>query len=169
MSKTLIVRAEQPGENEPSSVTRPRPKFNKADFGASPAEAYVERRPQVIDEDFFWEGLDRGAILIQQCADCTAVRHPPAPMCSKCQSLKWQPVALSGKGRIFSWIVSKHPSRPDEAERTVLLVEMDEGVRMVGNLLDTGNARIGAPVRAVFRDDEGQRLLTFETEALPDA
>ena len=115
----------------------------------------------MTDEDFFWAGLDRGEILVQRCVDCGVIRHPPAPMCSKCNSLAWKPTALSGEGRIFSWIVSKHPSHPDEAGRTVVLVAMDEGVRMVGNLVGSGGAGIGAPVRAVFLEG-APRLLTFE-------
>src|ERR1700704_5106076 len=102
------------------------------------------------DEDFFWEGVDQGKLLAQRCGECGTVRHPPAPMCARCQSVKWTSETLSGRGRVYAWLISKHPSLPDSAPRTAALIDLDEGIRMVSNIVDGGSVEIGAPVELVF-------------------
>jgi hypothetical protein len=61
-------------------------------------------------------------------------------MCRQCGSTAWETQAASGRGRIYSWIVSQYPSDADgaggKAARIVVLVELDEGVRVVANLVD---------------------------------
>jgi uncharacterized OB-fold protein len=113
------------------------------------------------DEDFFWQGVDKGRLLAQRCAQCGTLRHPPVPMCAQCQSLEWRAEQLSGRGRVFSWLISKHPTKPDNASRTVLLVDLEEGLRFVSNLDGGGEAEIGGPVELVFRDVDGMRLPQF--------
>jgi uncharacterized OB-fold protein len=39
------------------------------------------------DDDFFWEAGRDGRLLVQRCGGCGLVRHPPAPMCARCQSV----------------------------------------------------------------------------------
>jgi len=113
------------------------------------------------DEDFFWSGVDEGRLLAQKCAACGTLRHPPAPMCGTCNALGWEPHALSGRGRIFSWLISKHPTQPDAEPRTVILVDLDEGLRMVSNLRGGDTPAIGATVGVFFADIGGARLPQF--------
>jgi uncharacterized OB-fold protein len=115
------------------------------------------------DEDFFWEGVDRGEFLVQKCLDCGALRHPPSPTCDHCQSARWTAEPLSGRGAIHSWLISRHPSRPDDAPRTMILVDLEEGLRFVSNLIDGENAEIGAKVALEFGEANGTRLPLFRT------
>ena len=119
------------------------------------------------DQDFFWEGAKHGKLLVQQCDDCGSLRQPPGPMCPGCQSLAWHPHALCGRGSVFSFIVSKHPTLPDADPRLVVLVDLEEGVRMVSNLvgIEVGDVRLGMPVRAIFREVDGTMLPLFEVAA----
>ncbi|HVM66326.1 MAG TPA: zinc ribbon domain-containing protein, partial [Acidimicrobiales bacterium] len=89
------------------------------------------------DNRFFWDGVRDGRLLIQRCSGCGAVRHPPGPMCPRCQSLDWEAIEASGRGTIHSWVLSHHPTEPDAEPRVVVLVDLEEGVRMVGNLTGT--------------------------------
>lgn len=109
------------------------------------------------DQDFFWEGVNKQQLLIQQCTDCETVRHPPGPMCPHCQSLNWQPSLSSGRGAVYSWLVSKHPSQPDSDSRIVALIDLEEGVRMVSNLRDVELSAVheGMPVEVFFDIDYG--------------
>ncbi len=115
------------------------------------------------DDDFFWEGLKQDQLLFQQCADCGTLRNPPAPMCSHCQSLKWQPLKATGTGNVCAWLQSKHPTRPDEHPRIVALVQLPEGVRLVSNLRDVYLDEIydGMPVEVFFEEIDGQVLHQF--------
>jgi uncharacterized OB-fold protein len=113
------------------------------------------------DDDFFWQGVDQGKLLAQACSHCGALRHPPAPMCGSCWSLEWRAAELSGHGTVFSWLVSRHPSKPDAAPRTVVLVDLDEGLRLVSNLVEGEAVEIGDPVRLTFGEIRGARVPMF--------
>jgi uncharacterized OB-fold protein len=106
----------------------------------------------VRDQDFFWEGVKNNQLLIQQCSDCERLRQPPGPMCPHCQSLRWQPKQASGRGNVYAWIASQHPTELDDAPRIVALIDLEEGVRMVSNLQDVllGAVHEGLPVEVFF-------------------
>jgi hypothetical protein len=73
-------------------------------------------------------------------------------MCGVCQSLEWDTQQASGLGRIHSWIVSHHPTRPDES-RIVVLVDLEEGVRIVSNIVDADVDELqqDLPLELIFR------------------
>jgi len=139
---------------------------------AATAAAMAQPRPAVNrDSAYFWEGTRRGELLIQRCAGCGVLRHPPSPMCGRCQSTSWDTVTASGAGSIHSFVVHHHPPLPGFAMPHVpVLVELAEGVRMVSYLsgdVDPRRVAIGLPVRVAFRrvDDE----LTLPLFELADA
>lgn len=94
--------------------------------------------PPVIDRgnQWFWEGVAERRLLIQRCASCGTLRNPAGPMCGRCQSLDWDVQEAAGGGTVVTWIVSRHPSDPEAEPRTVVLVDLDEGVRFVANAVD---------------------------------
>jgi uncharacterized protein len=116
------------------------------------------------DDDFFWEGIDEGRLLAQCCSGCGKLRHPPRPMCPHCQSLESASVALSGKGKIYSWLISKHPTQPDAEPRTVVLLDMAEGTRLVGNMLADETVKVGDHVTFAVGEFHGMRLPMFTTK-----
>ena len=74
-------------------------------------------------------------------------------MCPKCRSLEkeWSP--SSGKGTIHSWVTYQEAPHPGfKAPYSVVLVELEEGVRLVSNLVDVKPEEItmGMPVEVVF-------------------
>ncbi|MWA06163.1 hypothetical protein F8568_038605 [Actinomadura sp. LD22] len=111
------------------------------------------------DSAFFWDGVDAGELRIQRCAGCGTLRHPPGPMCPKCRSLDRDHVVASGRGEVHSYVVHHHPPVPGRtAPYAVAVVELEEGVRIVGNVngCPPEDVRIGMPVRLEFErmDDE---------------
>lgn len=116
------------------------------------------------DDDFFWDGIDAGRLLAQRCSSCETLRHPPAPMCGKCQCLDWHADELCGRGSVFSWLISKHPTQPDAEPRTVVLVTLDEGIRFVANAEPGASVAIGDRVSLSFADFSGVRLPMFVRE-----
>jgi len=111
-------------------------------------------RPAVSrDTEFFWEGTARGELRIQRCRGCGALRHPPGPMCPACGADKPEYLLAAGTGEVYSYVVHHHPPVPGhQAPFVVALVQLTEGVRMVGELLgvDPDRVRVGMPVRAEF-------------------
>jgi uncharacterized OB-fold protein/acyl dehydratase len=107
-------------------------------------------RPRTtLDGRFFWEGLEQGKLLIQRCAACGELRHPPGPMCPKCHSLHWNVLEASGRGTVYSYVVAHHPPIPPfDYPNLIALVELEEGTRLVSNLVGVGREEvtIGMPV-----------------------
>ncbi|MGI5195873.1 Zn-ribbon domain-containing OB-fold protein [Streptomyces sp. CA-288835] len=121
----------------------------------------------VLDDDGapFWEYAARGELRVQACADCGELRFPPRPCCPHCQSFASEWRLMSGKGRIWSYVVPHPPLLPAYAELApynVIVVELAEAphIRLVGNLVSCASAalnslpperiRIGAKVQVVF-------------------
>jgi uncharacterized OB-fold protein len=106
------------------------------------------------DDGFFWDGVRSGHLLLQRCGECKALCHPPLPMCPSCQSLQREVVEASGRGSVYSWIRSQHPSDPEEESRIVALVQLEEGPRLVANLCELGHVEVqnDMPVEVVFVD-----------------
>lgn len=115
------------------------------------------------DDRFFWDGVVRSKLFVHACADCGRRQHPPSPMCPACGSVRWHEEELSGRGTVYSWIVSHHPTEPDDTPRIVVLVQLDEEVRMVSNLQGTEPHEVhnDLVVEAVFVDVDGVQLPQF--------
>ena len=118
------------------------------------------------DNAFFWEGVEAGELRIQQCGGCGVLRHPPAPMCAGCGSTEQGYVVASGSGVVYSHVTHHYPPLPGvRLPHTVLLVELEEGVRVVSELApgaDAGAVGIGTRVRLDFATAPGgQRLPVF--------
>lgn len=114
------------------------------------------------DTAFFWDGVRAHELLIQRCASCGALRHPPRPMCPQCRSVEWDPVAASGRGEVFSFVMPHHPSFPwFEYPYIVALVELEEGVRLVSNLVGCrpDEVEIGMPVQLEFEHHDDDVVL----------
>jgi uncharacterized protein len=116
-----------------------------------------------VDEDFFWKGVSEDKLLLASCASCSYLQHPPTPMCPQCGSLEWNVIEASGGGTVLSWIVSRHPSQPDDRPRVVALIELEEGARLVSNLVevDTDQVLNDIAVEVTFADVDQVRLPQF--------
>jgi uncharacterized OB-fold protein len=115
------------------------------------------------DDQYFWDGVDEGKLLVRACANCARLQHPPSPMCPTCGSVDWTVQQLSGRATVHSWIVSRHPTQADDAPRIVVLLDLEEGLRLVSNLqgVDVDGVRNGMAVEAMFVDVDGVRLPQF--------
>ena len=117
---------------------------------ATPVAADVIRPVVSSDTAFFWAGTAAGELRIQHCPSCDRLRHPPGPMCSSCGADKQDYVVASGRGTVYSYVVHHAPPVPGKTLPFVVgLVELDEGVRMIAELVDVEPATvsIGMPVR----------------------
>jgi len=101
----------------------------------------------------YWSAARRGVILLQRCADCGAVLHPPAPVCpaGAAHDLGW--FEASGLGRLASFTVVTHAAHPVVQSRLpylIALVELDEGPRVICNLAP-GQDEPGPGARVALR------------------
>jgi len=133
--------------------------FRVLKFRPRPTASEVLRPIVSQDTAFFWDGTSAGELRIQRCGACHALRHPPGPACPACGALKPDYVVASGLGEVYSFVVHHHPPVPGKKlPFVVALVELEEGVRILAELVDTPpeDVRIGLRVRAAFVrvDDE---------------
>lgn len=114
------------------------------------------RRPRpglTHDNRFFWDGVRDGKLLIQRCGDCGTLRHPPGPVCPRCRSFEWNTLAASGRGTVYSFVLHRYPVIPPfPSPHPVALIELDEGTRLVSDLvgIDPEAVRIGLRVQVEF-------------------
>jgi len=109
------------------------------------------------DSQFFWDGTRAKELRIQKCGACGALRHPPGPACPTCGAFDRQHVVASGLGTVFSFVIHRHPPVPDKELPIVLaLVDLQEGVRMVGEVPGIEDLAIGDRVQVdwLVIDDE---------------
>ena len=107
------------------------------------------------DSSEFWEALRRHELMVGHCPACDTDFFYPRQRCPACGSLA-QLVAVSGRGHIYSWtrVHRAPPAFRDEAPYVVVLVELDEGPRLMSRLADAAERtpHVGEPVRVEFRD-----------------
>jgi uncharacterized OB-fold protein/acyl dehydratase len=138
----------------------PRDKANATDA------ANVSSVPEDLDADsamrpasskdtkFFWDGVSAHELRIQKRAD-GSLQHPPVPALWLDKEETTDYVVASGTGTVFSFVVHHAPKVPGRTLPFVIaLVELEEGVRMLGELrnVDPASVEIGMPVRAMYID-----------------
>ncbi|WP_067698616.1 bifunctional MaoC family dehydratase N-terminal/OB-fold nucleic acid binding domain-containing protein [Nocardia jejuensis] len=119
-----------------------------------PAEDLSKRVRPVVSQDteFFWAGTKAGELRVQRKPDGT-LAHPPVPAIWQDKSKETDYVVASGRGTVFSFVVHHAPKVPGRAlPFVVALVELEEGVRMLGELrgIDPAAVEIGQAVEVGF-------------------
>ena len=136
-------------------------------------DADAMMRPAVSrDTAFFWEGVKAHELRIQRLQD-GSLQHPPVPALWRDKSEPMDYVVAGGKGTVFSFVVHHAPKVPGRTLPFVIaLVELEEGVRLLGELRDVDHAevKIGMPVRATYIDfpagDSGPEWSLYAWEPL---
>ena len=103
----------------------------------------------------FYAACKRGELRFQRCGDCRAWRHVPREICARCGSWDWEWAPSAGRGRVFTWTVvtrALHPAFQDSTPYAAVVVEMDEGVRVLSQVVDCPpeELAIDMPVEVCF-------------------
>lgn len=117
----------------------------------------------------YWDAARRQELVVQRCEDCDRRLFPPRGNCPSCGSaaLSWRPV--SGRGTVYSYTIAHRPPHPVFAEQcplAVAIVELEEGPRMISNVVgcNTADVRVGMSVRVAFEPiDDGDVVLPVFT------
>ncbi|MBX6378726.1 MAG: Zn-ribbon domain-containing OB-fold protein [Clostridia bacterium] len=118
--------------------------------------AYEKPLPSIDPEtEPFWQGTRQGRLLFQECRACGQRQFYPRGFCTACgrDDLAW--VESRGRGTVASFTVVHQafdPSFSADVPYTVALVDLDEGVRMMSNIVgcDPAQVHIGMRVEVVF-------------------
>jgi uncharacterized protein len=105
----------------------------------------------------FWQAAREHRLAIMRCRDCGKHFFYPRELCPFCHKAAIDWVSASGRGKIYSPTVARRPAGPAfkaEVPYVVALVELDEGPRLMTNIVtkEVDQVRIGQAVKAVFDD-----------------
>lgn len=109
-------------------------------------------RPTAISRPH-WDGCREGRLMVQRCEACETYVFPPQAACTCCFSDRLAWVESTGRGEIYSYTVVHRPQRPEfAAPYVVIIVELEEGWRMLSNLIeaDPETAAVGQPVEVTY-------------------
>lgn len=117
----------------------------------------------------FWDATRERRFLIQWCGPCERPIFYPREVCPQCltgQGLEWR--ESNGNGTVYAASVQHKPANPMMADRVpyvVALVELDEGIRIMSNVVNCppDDVTVGRPVRLTWEPlSDGRNLPQFE-------
>lgn len=134
------------------------------------SEASIPSRIKPVyghDNKWWWDHVEQGVLAIQRCTQCQTLRHPPRPMCHKCQSLEWDVKEASGKGTVCSFTNLHYPEFPGyQYPLIIILVDLEEGTRITSQLVDCDpeDVEFDMPVEMhIHEDADGFKLPVFRS------
>ncbi len=114
-------------------------------------------QPTAIDAPY-WESLRKHELRLPRCRDCGHVFFPPNKVhCPRCLSDRLEWARMSGRGRVWSWVVFHQryfSSFANDIPYVVAFIELDEGPRLMSTLVECSRdeIRCDMPVEVVFDD-----------------
>lgn len=115
------------------------------------------------DTQPYWDAVAEQRLVVPRCRSCDRWVWLPRPLCPDCHQPDPAWTEVTGEGRLLSWTVVHPPVLPVWAEDvpfTVALVELSEGVRMVGRVEAAAGVELrhGQPVVVWWRREGSQPL-----------
>lgn len=86
----------------------------------------------------FWDGLRAHHLRIQRCNDCGRAYFYPRPFCPICFSANVEWFTASGRATLHTYEIIHRapPAFTSDAPYVLAVVELEEGPRMMTNLVD---------------------------------
>jgi uncharacterized OB-fold protein len=114
----------------------------------------------------FWDAAARGELRLQRCDDCSRFVWYPRALCPTCGSISLTWTTSPGEGTVYAVSVHHKAPRPELADFTpyaVVLVDLDEGVRMMARATGCPPEELAVGGRMRWRPDpDGGRAFLFE-------
>jgi uncharacterized OB-fold protein len=96
---------------------------------------FREPTPSLVGREY-WERCARGELAAQRCDSCGLLRRYLTRVCPSCKSTDYKWEALTGAGTVYASTVNRFPlSAEFEAPYVVALVDLDEGLRVMTNII----------------------------------
>jgi uncharacterized protein len=115
----------------------------------------------------FWDALKGGQLTFQRCKACHHAWLPARSECPNCLGEDWQRDSAKGGASLVSWVVYRiayDPAFESRLPYTVAVVQLDEGPRMISNVVqaDPASLRIDQPLRLTIEDEGEFAVPRFE-------
>lgn len=83
----------------------------------------------------FWQAARQHRLIIQRCGECGKLRFYPSAGCDNCASLAYEWCEMSGRGRVYSWIVVRRTVDAAWQRRVPFVTGIIELVEQLGLLI----------------------------------
>jgi uncharacterized OB-fold protein len=121
----------------------------------------------------FWDAALREQLAAPKCTQCGTFKWTPEQrFCANCMSQDFEWVDLPGTGTLYSFIVVRHPLRPDMQEHVPYIPAVIEpdgapGIRMTSNVVDIepGDVACDMKLKVVWNRVSDTLCIPFWTEA----
>ena len=106
----------------------------------------------------FWNAAKNHQLVLQKCQDCGTFQWYPKAWCIECGSDRLTWGRSTELGTIYSFTIIKHakanPAFTSEIPFAIVAVELDDGPRMYGRLMNcpVEEIRTGKRVKVIFED-----------------
>ncbi|MEZ0383306.1 OB-fold domain-containing protein [Mycobacterium sp. pW045] len=123
-----------------------------------------------MDNEFFWTAGADGVLRLQECRDCTALIHPPQPVCRYCRGTDMGVREVSGRATLAGFTVNHRfslPGMPAPYVVAQVAINEDPRVRLTTNIIeaDPGELELGQQLEVVFEHIEDVWLPLFRPVA----
>ncbi len=116
-------------------------------------------RPEIPDlTQPFWDAAKRHELVLPRCLRCNQYFWYPREVCPHCLRIDWEWTGVSGRGRLHTFTVVRQPLNPavaDDVPYAYAIVQLEEGVRLISNIVDCAipdDLAIDMPVEAAYDD-----------------
>ena len=124
----------------------------------------------------YWREIpQRYRLEANRCAPCNLTLFPPRLICPECHNRDLEKTRLAERGKLLTYTIIRVPPSQfrDQAPYAVGIVELEDGVRLTGQIVDCGfeDIKIGMPVKTEFRKlyQEGQSgILCYGYKFVPE-
>lgn len=108
------------------------------DAGSAPRKPSPMPTP---DTEAFWDGTRHGELRLQRCTSCGRAFFYPRSSCPYCGAGNVEWFVSSGRGRLHTYVISHRAAPGFEAQvpYAIAVVELDEGPRMLSNIVGVDN------------------------------
>jgi len=84
------------------------------------------------DTKHYWAGCERRELVLARCEECRQWIHPPRGVCPRCWSDRIAHEAISGRGRVYSFVVLPAARQgPDAQDKVTVWAELEEQERLI--------------------------------------
>ena len=124
--------------------------------------------------EFFWTSGADGRLRLQECSDCNALIHPPAPVCRYCRSQNTRVRTVSGQASLAGFTINERFSAPGMPAPYVVAqvaIAEDPRVRLTTNVVECAfeDLELGMAMEVVFDHVDDVWLPLFRPAAASTA
>lgn len=126
------------------------------------SETIKKPKPRPAPESLpYWQAARDHRLALPKCDDCNQYWFPPSRTCPHCLSTSFSFENVSGKGKVYSFVTFHRVYRPafeNDVPYVVALVELDEGPRLLTNILGVAYDQVKCDMRVevVFDDYDSE-------------